>query len=382
MTLALIAFVVGILAGVAIGWFAATGRAASAVATARAETEAVRESQELVGRSLSAASEDAARRQSTAIGAQMTHIVDPLRALVGQLAEELRRVEQNRVGAYAGLTEQVRGVHAASTRLGDQTRALTNALHTPHLRGRWGEMQLERVVELAGMTRHCDFDTQVTIGTDEAKRPDMIVRLAGGRSIVVDAKVPLHSYLDAAECDDPALREELLASHAQAVRAHIKTLSSKAYWAALPNSPEMVVLFVPGDAVLEWAVRSDPGLIDFGFAKNVVLTTPSSLVALLRTVALGWRHDAMARDAAVIHELGVELHHRLETVLGHVDRVGVSLRRAVEAYNSTVGALDSRVGVTARKLASLEALGNLDEPTSPRVIHDTIRDAGGVHADT
>ncbi|HCS59612.1 MAG TPA: DNA recombination protein RmuC [Gordonia polyisoprenivorans] len=370
-----LAFTVGIVLGVAIGWLACTSRSAGAVAAARAETAALRSSQDLVGRSLAAASEDAARRQSNAIGAELSHIVDPLHTLVGQMADELRRVERDRTSAYAGLSEQVRGMQMMSTRLSDQTRALTNALHTPHLRGRWGEVQLERVVELAGMTRHCDFSTQVSASSEAGSvRPDMVVHLAGGRDIVVDAKVPLQAYLQAADCEDPQMRRDLLSDHARAVRAHITALSAKSYWSAFDDTPEMVVLFLPADAVLEWAVRADPTLIEFGITKNVVLTTPSSLVSLLRTVALGWRHDAMARDAAVIHELGVELHHRLDSVLGHLDRVGTSLRRAVDAYNSTVGALDSRVGVTARRLASLEALGDLDEPTTVRTIHDTVRE--------
>ena len=375
-----IALALGIAIGIALGWFAHTARTAGAIAAARAETASLRSSQELVSRSLAGASEDAARRQSAAIGAQLTHIVDPLHGLVGQLADELRRVERDRAGAYSGLSEQVRAMHQTSTRLHDQTRALTNALHTPHLRGRWGELQLERVVELAGMTRHCDFDTQVSVDASSSRspnngvRPDMVVHLAGGRDVVVDAKAPLQAYLQAAECEDPQMRRDLLADHAQAMRAHITALAGKAYWTAFDNTPEMVVLFVPADAVLEWAVRADPALIEFGITKNVVLTTPSSLVALLRTVALGWRHDALARDAAVIHKLGTELHHRLEMVLTHVDRMGASLRRAVESYNSTIGALDSRVAVTARRLASLEALGNLDEPTRPRAVDEPIRD--------
>ncbi|MGV9671292.1 DNA recombination protein RmuC [Gordonia sp. NPDC003504] len=385
MTSTLVALVIGLAVGVALGvvlgWLACTGRSAGAVAAARAEAKALRSSQDLVGQSLAAASEDAARRQSAAIGAQLTHIVEPLHSLVGQMGDELRRVERDRTSAYAGLSEQVRGMHVASMRLGDQTQALATALHTPHLRGRWGEVALERVVELAGMTRHCDFDTQVSVRSTLTGdlRPDMVVHLAGGRDIVVDAKVPLQAYLQAADCDDPEMRRDLLSDHARAVRSHISALSSKAYWSAFDQSPELVVLFVPADGVLEWAARADPTLIEFGITKNVVLTTPSSLVSLLRTVALGWRHDAMARDAAVIHELGVELHHRLETVLGHLDRVGVGLRRAVEAYNSTVGALDSRVGVTARRLASLEALGDLPEPTAPRHVDDPIRTASRTH---
>ncbi|GAA1480823.1 DNA recombination protein RmuC [Gordonia sinesedis] len=371
-----IALAGGLLLGAVLGWLAKSAHAAAPLAAARAEADAIRDSHGLAARSLSTASEDAARRQSSAIGAQLTHVVDPLRAVLGQLSDELRRVEHQRAGAYAGLSEQVRGMHALSMRLNDQTRALTNALHTPHIRGRWGEMQLERVVEVAGLSRHCDFDTQVSgTSADGEVRPDLVVRLAGGRNLVVDAKAPLHAYLEAASCDDPDRQRELLAEHARALRSHITTLSGKAYWSAFDNTPEMVVMFVPGDAVLEAAARADPTLIDFGFGRNVVLATPSSLVALLRTVALGWRHDAMAQDAAVIHRLGIELHHRLESVLGHLDRVGGSLRRAVESYNTAVGAIDTRLGVTARKLAELEALGDLDEPHTPDVIDDTARRA-------
>ncbi|MFT4126842.1 MAG: DNA recombination protein RmuC [Gordonia sp. (in: high G+C Gram-positive bacteria)] len=374
-TLVVCAFAVGIVIGLVIGWLICANRSATALATARAEAEAMRSAQDLTGRSLAAASEDAARRQASAMGMQMAGIVEPLHALVGRLAEELRRVEHDRTSSYAGLSEQVRGMQRASSRLIDQTRALTNALHTPHLRGRWGELQLERVVELAGMTRHCDFATQVSAHSERTGdiRPDLVVQLAGGRQIVVDAKVPLQAYLQAAECDNEQMRADLLADHAQAIRAHVGALSAKSYWAAFDPSPELVVMFVPGDAVLEWAVRTDPTLIEYAIGRNVVLTTPSSLVALLRTVALGWRHHALAADAAVIHQLGVDLHHRLESVLAHLDRVGVSLRRSVEAYNSTVGALDTRLGVTARKLASLEALGDLGEPTSPRLVDDPVR---------
>lgn len=359
----MVAVLVGAVVGLVIGWLAHASRSAATVAGARAELDAIRSAQDLATRSLSTASEDAARRQSSAIGAQVAHIVDPLRSVLGQLSEELRRTEHHRVGAYAGLSEQVRGMHAVSTALTEQTRALTNALHTPQVRGRWGELQLERVVELAGMTRHCDFATQVSMPTDSGTiRPDLVVRLAGGRRIVVDAKVPLQAYLAAIEADDPATADRLFADHARALRTHIGQLSSKAYWSAFENTPEMVVLFVPSDPVLEAAMRADPELIELGFTKSVVLTTPSTLVALLRTVALGWRHDAMARDAATIQQLGTELHHRLGSVLGHLDRVGGSLRRAVESFNSAVGVVDTRVGVTARKLAELDALDGEAEP--------------------
>ncbi|MFT4043809.1 MAG: DNA recombination protein RmuC [Gordonia sp. (in: high G+C Gram-positive bacteria)] len=388
MLIGVIALLTGIVLGIVIGWLANASRSAAAVSAARAEADTVRAAQELAARSLSAASEDAARRQSSAIGTQVTHIVEPLRGVLGQLSEELRRVEHNRIGAYSSLTEQVRGIATESTLLRTQTRALANALHTPHIRGRWGEIQLERVVELAGMSKHCDFSTQVsahseTLGT---LRPDLVVHLAGGRTIIVDAKVPLHAYLNAIDTTSPSVNlppaatpspatDSLLADHAQAVRAHINKLAAKSYWTAFDHTPEFVVLFLPSDAILEAAARADHGLIEYAFTQNVVLATPATLIALLRTVALGWRHDAMTADAAVIHQLGVELYHRLESLLGHLDRVGGSLRRAVESFNSTVGVIDTRVGVTARKLASLDALGDVDEPRIPDMIDTTVRTA-------
>jgi DNA recombination protein RmuC len=369
------ALLIALVAGMVIGWLLHASRSSAALAAARAEADAVRTSHDLASRSLVTVGEDVARRQSSVMGAQMSHIVDPLRAGLSQLGDELRRLEHHRASAYAGLSEQVRGMHAASTQLNEQTRQLTNALHTPHVRGRWGELQLERVVELAGMTRHCDFTTQVS-GTSEASgdiRPDLVVHLAGGRDIVVDAKVPLHAYLQACGATDPDVEATRMREHARALRTHVGQLSAKSYWSAFDNTPELVVLFVPSDPVLEAALRVDPDLIEYAFGRSVIPATPSTLMALLRTVALGWRHDAMARDAAVIHELGTELHHRLGTVLGHVDRLGGSLRKTVESFNSTVGAIDSRLGVTARKLAELEGLGDAGETPAPTPVDERVR---------
>lgn len=375
----LVSFVIGVVLGGALGWFAHAARTSTRLARAHAEAQAYQRSEAMAARSLSAASEDAARRQSAAIGAEVHHIVGPLRDTLGRLSDELRRTETDRVSAYAGLSEQVHGMRHLSAQLSNQTRALANALHTPHIRGRWGEFQLERVVELAGMTRHCDFDTQVAgtasnDGGGGGVRPDMVVHLAGGRHIVVDAKVPLHAYLEAVNTDDPAHEDQALLAHARAVRAHVSALSAKSYWTAFANTPEMVVLFIPSDPILESAARIDSDLLEYAFTKKVVLATPTTLVALLRTVALGWRQYALTEDARAIHDLGYELYRRLSTVLGHVDKMGGSLRRAVEAYNSTVGAMDSRLGVTARKLADLDAFTNqtagLPEPT---LIDDVIR---------
>lgn len=328
-----------LIAGAVAGWFAHRS-AAGAVGTASSE---------------------AAREQSAVLGEEINEIVEPLRLTLDQLGDELRRTERGRIHAHAGLSEQLRGMHQMSVRLQEQTSRLAGALHAPTTRGRWGELQLERVVELSGMSRHCDFSTQASgVDDDRRVRPDLVVHLAGGRTIVVDAKVPLHAYLEASSGDARAGDDAtLLARHAQAVRSHVTALSAKRYWTAQHSSPEFVVLFLPGDGILEAATRADPGLLDYAFGRDVVLATPGTLIALLRTVALGWRQYALAEDAATIHALGRQLYQRIDGVLGHLEKTGGALRRAVESYNAAIGAIDTRLGVTARKLSELEALSGV-----------------------
>jgi len=319
-------------------------------------------------------------RSSDALGRQVDDLVAPLRQTLDQLSAQMHRSESGRIAAQAGLSEQLRGMTVTAQRLQDQTARLAGALHAPQIRGRWGEVQLERIVELSGMSRHCDFTTQRSYADDDRTvRPDLTVHLAGGRSIIVDAKVPLQAWSDAAgPATDPDAARQRLRRHAQAVRAHVTALSGKAYWASQRQSPEFVVLFLPGDGALEAATRADPALLDYAFARNVVLATPSTLIALLRTVALGWRQHALAEDAAVIHDLGRQLYQRLDGVLGHLDKTGTALRRAVEAYNATIGAVDNRLGVTARRLAELEALSTVETSGNrlrdrPAAIDTTVR---------
>ncbi len=343
---------VGVILGVALGWWIHAMR-----------TTAMRESHALLSQALSAASEDAARRQSGAIGSQVAHIVGPLHETLDRLRDELRHVERGRIASFAGLSEQVTGMRNASAELGAHTQRLANALHSPQLRGRWGELHLRKVVEAAGLSRYCDFTEQQT--TASGARPDLVVHLPAERDIVIDAKVPLQSYLEAVATDDTVGERRLMVDHARALRAHVTALSAKEYWRELPRSPELVVLFVPSDQILEAACRVDLDLVEFAFGRDVVLATPSSLVALLRTVALSWRQDAMARDAEEIHALGRELYHRLSTMTSHLDRLGGSIGRAVESFNATVGAMESRVMVTARKLGDLDAFyGSGDDTPS------------------
>ncbi len=281
--------------------------------------------------------------RAQAIGAML----DPMAQTLTRVEGQLRAVEKEREAAYAGLREQVSAMHQSSEQL-------VNALRAPQVRGRWGELQLERIVQLAGMVEHCDFSQQVhTPGVDGALRPDMVVHLGGGKQLVLDAKVPFAAYLEAVQARDPDTHADKLAQHARQLRAHVDALSAKAYWSAFESTPEFVVLFVPGDPFLEAALQSDPALLEHAFAHNVVIATPTTLIALLRTVGYTWRQEALARNAAQVHQLGRELHTRLATMGTHVAKLGRSLDTAVDSYNRTVASLESRVLVTARKLTDL-----------------------------
>ncbi|MFZ2529050.1 MAG: DNA recombination protein RmuC [Rhodococcus sp. (in: high G+C Gram-positive bacteria)] len=355
--------IVALVLGFGLGWLAQASRTGDRAARAEAQLAALRDNETQLRQSLGAVSEDAARRQSGAIGDQVSRLVGPLQDAVGALAKQVEHVERSRVHAYAGLTEQVEGMHRASQSLSQQTQQLVTALRAPQVRGRWGEIQLERVVELAGMVRHCDFDTQVVA---DGVRPDLLVYLAGGKQIVVDAKVPFAAYLDAAQEDDIAERDRHLARHARQLRTHVDQLSAKAYWESFDPTPEFVVLFVPGDPFLDAALAADSGLLEYAFGRNVILATPTTLVALLRTIAHTWRQEALSREAAQIHRLGRELYQRLGTVGGHFDRLGTQLGKAVDSFNQTVSSMETRVGVTARKLSELEIFDG-DVPEVHRV---------------
>ncbi|NGP04743.1 DNA recombination protein RmuC [Rhodococcus sp. 14C212] len=346
-----LALLAALALGAVVGWLLHAARSGDRAARAEAQLAALRENEAQLRQALGAVSEDSARRHSGAIGEQVSRLVGPLQEAVGALARQVEHVERNRVHAYAGLTEQVEGMHRASQLLSTQTQQLVTALRAPQVRGRWGEIQLERVVELAGMVRHCDFDTQVA---KDGVRPDLLVYLAGGKQIVVDAKVPFAAYLDAAQEEDVARRDQHLVRHARQVRTHVDQLSAKAYWESFDPTPEFVVLFVPGDPFLDAALAADSELLEYAFARNVILATPTTLVALLRTIAHTWRQEALSKEAATIHQLGRELYQRIGVVGGHLDRLGSQLGKAVDSFNLTVASMESRVAVTARKLSELE----------------------------
>jgi DNA recombination protein RmuC len=291
-------------------------------------------------------------------------LVAPLRDTLGKVEQQLRDAEQERAAAHAALGQQVEAVRRSSDELRREAATLSTALRAPQVRGRWGEQQLERLVEAAGMVEHCDFVTQASSTTEAGTmRPDLVVRLAGGKQVVVDAKVPFVGYLEALGARDEATQAARLAAHARHLRTHVGQLAAKAYWERFTPSPEFVVMFVPSDGFLAVALEHDPALLEHGFEQNVIIATPSTLVALLRTIAYGWRQEAVAENARAVLDLGRELHSRLATMGNHLSQLGRELGSAVGAFNKTIGSLETRVLVTARRFADLRVTdGSLDPP--------------------
>jgi DNA recombination protein RmuC len=305
--------------------------------------------------------------------AAVEHLVQPLRDALARVEVQLREADAARRSSHAALAEQVAVARQSSDQLREQTQALVTALRRPEARGRWGEMQLRRVVELAGMTARCDFDEQVGVLTpDGMLRPDMVVRLAGGKNIVVDSKVSLAAYLEAAETCDDAVRSARLDAHARHLREHVDRLSAKQYWAALSPAPEFVVLFIPGEAFLAPALEHDAALLEHAIAHRVHIATPTTLVTMLRTAQYAWQQEALSENARTVFDLGRELYDRLAGLGKHVDGLGKALTNAVTAYNRTVGSLESRVLVSARKLSELGVTDAELEP--PKLIEDTVRE--------
>jgi len=379
-----------LLLGVALGWLLARNRSQSERARLRTELAHVRsnadeklnllrQEKQQLSEEFQRLSDDALKQNRDEflrmageqlsgaqqhVNADLQQRRDAVEALVKPLGEQLDKVtnqvqslERSRADAYAELRTQVQAMGRNSEQLRAETQQLVAALRAPQVRGRWGELQLRRVVEAAGMLEHVDFTEQASADTDDGKlRPDMLVKLAGGKRIVVDAKVSFNGFLEAQHAEDEATHRDRLSAHTRHIREHVDSLAAKQYWEQFAPAPEFVVMFVPSEVFITAAAEHDPTIYEYAFERDVVIATPATLVALLRTVGYTWRQETLAQNAQQVLNLGRELHSRLSTLGGHVSKLGNQLNKAVTAYNSTVSSLESRVLVTARRMADLKVV--------------------------
>lgn len=283
--------------------------------------------------------------------------VEPVGIALKTFNERVEKIEERRTQTDASLKQQLQQLAESQVQLSKTTGSLVQALRAPQVRGQWGEMQLRRTVEMAGMINYCDFEEQASVETSDGQRqrPDMIIRLPNERVVVVDSKVPLAAYLDALQSEDPDHQKERMVAHARHIRDHIKGLSAKSYWTQFDNAPEFVVLFIPNETIFSAALEQDPELIELGVLNKVILATPTTLIALLKAIAYGWQQEAIAREAKDIAALGKELYERVSVVTGHFTKLGKSLDQSVGCYNKAVSSLESRLLVTAKKFEALDS---------------------------
>jgi len=302
------------------------------------------------------------------------NLVRPLSERLESFDEKIRDIEQARNEAYGAIRQQVEQLSKGQLTLNQETRKLVQALRAPKTRGRWGEMQLRQVFEMAGMAEHVDYSLEHHLETDNgARRPDAVVRIPGGKSIVVDAKTPLEAYLDALEAETPEQQQAQLVRHARQVREHVKLLASKNYQDAIAETPDFVVMFIPGETFVGAAVEADPGLIEYAFEKKVLIATPTTLMALVKAIAYGWQQEKMARNAREVQRIARELYDRLSTFSEHLGRLGRSLGSSVDAYNRAVGSLEHRVLPSARKFENMGVVASDAEIASPGLVEDEPR---------
>ncbi|MFB3881670.1 MAG: DNA recombination protein RmuC [Armatimonadota bacterium] len=374
-------FVLGVGLGALAGWLHANSRLGRQLAAEReqrvaaetrlgevqkqieAQRSLVDEATAKMSDVFKALSSDALRSNSQAFVDSAKQTLEPLREALSRYDQHVGELERTRREDYGSLAEQVKSLMLAEQQLQRETGNLVNALRRPQVRGRWGEMTLRRVAELAGMSQYCDFDEQVSISVEGGRlRPDMVVRLPAGRTVVVDAKCSLDAYLNAVAETDEAKRRVCLGQHCRQLRDHMNALALKSYWDQFPSTPEFVVMFVPGESFLAAAMDEDPKLFDDGLEKKVLLAGPINLIALLQSAAHGWRQEQVEENAQRISELGAELYRRVRTFLGHFSKIGRELTSANEAFNAAVGSLDRNVLPQARRFRELGVAGGEEAP--------------------